>query len=495
MRGIGLQETVYGPGLKHGLPTKALARIARIFAYILVGLIVVLFAQDFFFENLQILLPAFAAIGIFLCFSFRLRSQIRDNIFGEIGFLYLAFAVVYTIFPAFGLIQDPLASGVGLPILETLRPAQGEMGLQLWRQVLFIAAVALGYLLFRAGNRPEYRPKFGSFVAFGGTEKLIVGVLLVAVIGSGMVLWGLSAPVNTYVDYYTRYDHLPWVGLRVVAICTFLKTGGTFVLLTIMFRNYKRYRLYIWPFVLLRVVQEVLGSLGARIDAFVILITAAALYHYCVKRISLRKGLLTMLVLGIAFSAIEVVRSEGPDSLDVEEAALQGHGVPVGELMAVFIPGFQLYHERSIGALPPVPWQLFLNDLISIVPFVDDHKWQPMYWWTANYAPDAVVPPITLGPIAMSALGGGEIGLFVQGFINGILFAFLMRWFAKSSGSWRVMTVYVFCYATCVMCLKYSIFYHFQPLIRTILPVVLLVSIFCEAVSGRPRPVRAASLA
>jgi len=464
-------------GPKRGLPLKALARIAKICVCILAGLVVIVFAQTFLIGNLQILLPSLAAIAVFLYFSFRLKSQIQDDIFGEIGFLYLAFAVAYTVFPAFSFLTlSSISSGVGVPILESLLPGQGELGLQLWRQVLFIAAIAGGYLLFR-GRRA---PRFNSFDTLGVAEKPIIYFLFAGIVVSIVALWWLAAPVSEYIDYYTRYDHLPWIGLRVVAICTFVKTGGTFVLLPILFRNYERYRLYIWFIVLLRTVQEVLGSFGARIDAFMILLTAVVLYHYCVKRISLRKGLLVTLALGLGFAVIALVRSAGADSLAVGQAAISGRGVPVGELMALFVPGFHLYAERSMGSLPPVPWQLFFNDFITIIPFVGDTKWDPMYWYAANYVPDAAVPPLTLGPIALSALWGGEIGLFVEGFISGTLFAFLMRWFARDGVRWRVMAVYVFCYSTCVMCLKHSIFWHVTPLLRTILPVVVIVSVLAR---------------
>jgi len=497
-RGLISMDSAFGrldvhANVKRGLHPNVLARIARIYVCTLVGLVIPLFARGFFVENLQILLPTFAAIVIYLVFALRLRSQIHDNIFGEIGFVYLTFAVAYTVFPAFSLILDSLASGIGLPILERLRPAQGELGLQLWRHVLFITAVACGYLLFRGGHRPEYRPKFGSFGAFGGAEKPVVCFLFFATIVSIFVLWFLSARVDTYVDYYTRYDNLSWIGKRVVTICIAFKTGGTFVLLTILFRNYKRYRWYIWPFVVLRVVQEVLGSLGARIDAFMILLATAVLYHYCVRRISFRKALVATLVLGLVFTAIAVVRIAGADSLESGEAAFQGQAVPVGELMAVFVPGFHLYTERANGALPPVPWQLFFNDFISLIPLVDQAEWNPMYWYADNYFPAAAVPPTTIGPIALSALWGGEVSLFVEGFVNGILFALLMRWFARQGCKWPAMTVYVFCYSTCIMCLKYSIFWHLTPLVKIVLPVVLIVFVFREGVSGNAKLARVSS--
>jgi hypothetical protein len=247
-----------------------------------------------------------------------------------------------------------------------------------------------------------------------------------------------------------------------------------------MFRNYKRYRLYIWSFVLLRVVYEVQNSLGARIDAFFILIAAAALYHYCVERITLKKGFLVMLAVGLLFSVIEMLRSAEFDLSVFKESTSQEQRMPAGELGAVYVPGFHLYSERSQGTLPPIEWQVFFNDFISMVPLVDMTKWSPMYWYAKNYFPNAVVPPLTLGPIADSALWGGEIDLIIRGLINGTLFAFLMRWFAREGRKWQVMTIYVFCYSTCIMCLKYSIFYHFAPLVRIILPLLLIVSVLVK---------------
>jgi hypothetical protein len=476
--------------LKQCLPARGRASIAKwICASIFVCLIACLFERAFVIENIQILLPSFVAIAIFLYFSLRLRSQIQNNVFGEIGFVYVAFAVAYTVFPAYGFLTlESLSSGNGLQVLALLSPDPAQLGLHLWRHVLFIVAVASGYLLFRG----RQSPKFSSFDTLGDAEKPIIRYLFVGMIVSIVVLWCLSAPVNEYIDNYTRYDNLSWPVRRLVTSCSVLKIGGTFVLLTIMFRNYKRYRLYIWAFVLLRIVEEVQSSSGARIYAFMTLVAAALLYHYCVKQVTLAKGLLVTLALGLVFSAVEIARFTDINPA-MEENTLEGRGMPAGELAAVFVPGFHLYAERASGTLPPVPWPVFFNDFISLIPLVDQTKWNPMYWYAENYFPDAVVPPQTMGPIALSALWGGEICLFVEGFINGMFFAFLMRWFARDGGRWRVMTIYVFCYSSCIMCLKYSIFWHLVPLEKTVLPLVLIVSVLAKDIPGRTKPARVAS--
>src|SRR5208283_1638985 len=468
-------------GSKQGLPARDRAPIAKgIGIYFLIWLIAFLFARTFFIQNLQILLPTCFTLAIFLYFSWRLRIQVQDNIFGEIGFIYLVFAVAYTVLPAYGFLTlDSLASGAGFQELATLMPDQGELGRHLWRHVLFIAAVGSGYLLFRG----RHTPKFDSIKDLGSAEKPVIRILLVIILFSVIGLWGLSAPVNTYVDNYTRYDNLSWIARRLVTICTILKTGGTFVLLTAMFQNYRRYRFYIWPIVTLLAVYEIQFSLGSRIEAFMILVAAILLYHYAVKKITLSKGILAALACVLVFSVIETVRFAEDFSV-LKETELQARGMPAAELGAVFVTGFHLYSERSAGSLPPIEWQVFFNDFISMVPLVDQTKWHPMYWYARNYFPNAVVPPQTLGPIAESALWGGEIDLLIRGFINGVLFAFLMRWFARDGGKWQVMTIYVFCYSTCIMCLKYSIFYHLPPLVKIILPVVLIVSVLAKNIQS-----------
>jgi len=450
-------------------------------AYILVCFIAVFFARAYVVENLQILFPAVVTTALFLYFSLRLRFQIQGNIFGEIGFLYLAFAVAYTVFPAYGFLTlESLSTGNGFQALAVLNPEPAQLGFELWRQVLFIAAVAAGYLLFR-GRRT---PKFSSFDTLGASEKPIIWFLFVGIVISMIVLLCLSSSVTEYIDNYTRYDSLSWPARRLITCCSVFKTGGAFVLLTIMFRNYKRYRSYIWAFVMLWIVEEIQGSRGARIYAFMTLVAAAVLYHYCVKQITLTKGLLLALILGLAFSAIEISRFSADTNPILEENTLSGRGMPAGELGALFVPAFHLYTERASGSLPHIAWPYFFNDFISLVPLVDQTEWNPMYWYAANYFPDAVVPPMTLGPIALSALAGGEVVLFIEGFVNGILFAFLMRWFIKDGSRWRIMLLFVFCYSSCIMCLKYSIFWQLVPLEKTILPLVVIVSVLAKYIHG-----------
>jgi hypothetical protein len=121
---------------------------------------------------------------------------------------------------------------------------------------------------------------------------------------------------------------------------------------------------------------------------------------------------------------------------------------------------------------------MFFNDFISIFTFGDFDRWNPMGWYTRNYYPDRDVAPFTIGPIAESAFWGGEIDLFFRGLINGFFFAYLVKWYVKNDKKWWALAIYTYCYATCIMTMKYSIFYQLTPIVRNVLPVIFLIVLF-----------------
>jgi len=232
---------------------------------------------------------------------------------------------------------------------------------------------------------------------------------------------------------------------------------------------------------------EMVFSFGARIESFIVLLTTFCSYNYYVKPITLRKALTACVVVVMIFSTVELFRSYEFD-LDLTKDVVAERGFkPAYEFGAVFLTGFHLYAERARGALPPTEWPMFFNDFISIFTFGDFTRWSPMDWYARNYFPDSVVAPFTLGPIADSAIWGGEIDLLLRGLINGAFFAYLVCWFIRHKERWWAVTVYVYCYGTCVMTLKYSVFYHLTPLLKTVLPTLLIVAVFRKLISPRKR--------
>jgi len=151
------------------------------------------------------------------------------------------------------------------------------------------------------------------------------------------------------------------------------------------------------------------------------------------------------------------------------------------EFGAVFYTSFHLYSERLNGSLPQHDWLMFFGDFLNFVPFIDHTAFNSQYWYAENYFPNSSIPPQTMGPLADSAIWGGEIDLFFRGLVNGALYALLIRWFDKRRDVIWVLVIYCYIYATCVVALKYSIFFQISNLSRYVLPMILVSFIFMKS--------------
>ncbi len=449
---------------------------------ILVGIIAIVSATRLVGELAYILSPTLATIIIFLIFSMVLKCKVGNNLFGELGFLYLFLAVAYTLFPAFTLMIFD-SDLVSWQKLAALLPVSSELGIHLWRHALFVFGVATGYLLVRGHEtlRPSTFKDRGR--KDGPTIALLIGIIVICVLCLSL----MSAPVGTYIDNYTRYDHLSWFPRKFVSVCLRLKLGIYSVFITFLFLNYKKYKLIIPITVVALCIYESIYSFGSRIQSFIILLMALCLYNFIIKPISFKKVLMTFAPIALLFSAMELFRSSEFDMNAVQYAILQQGFKPASELGAVYFTGFHLYEERAHGTMASTEWPMFFNDLISLVTFADFTRWNPQYWYARNYFPDAVVPPETMGPIAESAIWGGEIDLLLRSLINGAFFAFLVRWFLRHKDRWWGVVIYVYCYATCVLTLKYSVFFHLAPLIKTLLPTLLVVEAVRRLIPSKPK--------
>lgn len=422
---------------------------------------------------LLIFRPTLAVIISFVLFSLILKKKVGDNLFGEIGFLYLALAVAYTLFPAFGFMAIEMDSGAGwVPEkLTRLLPSASALAAHLWRHVIFVIGVATGYLIFRGHRKSSESITYSYRRDDGLTIIFLLGMVVICLLSLSL----FSAPVTTYIENYTRYDHLSWILRKYISLCTRLKIGIYIVFLTYLFMSYKKNKLIILIVVAFLCIYEIIFSFGSRIEALIILMATLCLYDSSVKSISVKRGLIAFAFLAALFTGVEVFRAAGFKVSEAQEVVTTDGVKPAGEFIAVYFTGFHLYAERAQGTLPDREWPMLFNDFVSMFTFSDYTQWNPQYWYARNYFPEAVVPPETMGPIAESAMWGGELDLALRGLLNGVFFAYLIRWFQMRKDKWWALAIYVYCFATCVMTLKYSIFYHLAPLVKTMLPTLLIV--------------------
>ncbi len=427
-------------------------------------------------EQMIIVWPVLTAFAVFLLFAYFLRVRAQAPLFGEIGFVYLVIALAYTISPAvvFLLLKLSIPREFDQINFAVLSPRPGELGLHFWRHTLFIAGVALGYLAARgrpSASRPEKDASPGRFDGAVVLQTAIIG-------GCILLVTAILPPAKTYLEHYTRFNGLPSPLRMLVNLLLIFKYGGYFVLMALLFSRYRRYKKIIFVVVPILCAYEVVFSYGSRIVALNLLIAFIGFYHFRVKPIGLGKSVLLVMALAVVFYGIGVVRSY---SSDLEEAKYRIRNARLAEgseLETVYSTGFHLYLERKAGSLPARKRPMFFHDLLAIVPFIDHTENHPLYWYARNYFPSADVPPTTMGVIAESALWGGEWDLLLRSLFNGAIFALLARWFQRRRDEWWALTIYIYCFATCILTFKHSVLYQLEPLCRVILPPLLLTAAY-----------------
>ena len=429
-------------------------------------------------EQMYIIRPILAAGAVFTVFSYVLWIRARVYLFGEIGFIYLILALAYTISPAikFLVLDFNLPLNFYGPNFGTLSPQPEEMGTHFWRHVLFISGVAAGYLGVRGGTIPLRPMKETSAHKYA---RIIA--ITITIIGCCVCLMLLLLPLaTTYIEHYTRFKNLSLPIRMIIYLCLIFKNGGYFVLLALMFSQYRRYRILIYIIVPIVCAYELVFSFGSRIIAFTIIMAALGFYHFRVTPISLKKSMMLLITIAIIFSGLGLIRHYNYSLSDAQHKLISQNNIVSSEFEAVYCTSFHLYYERERGTLPSPDWLMFFNDFIAIIPFIDHIKYNPQYWYARNYYPGTEVPPTTMGVLANSAIWGGEWDLLARSLINGALFALLCRWFLQRRDKWWALTIYIYCFVTCVMTLKYSVLYQLALLCRVLLLPLLLTEVLIK---------------
>lgn len=452
-------------------------------AAILILLLILVGVSSISLKDYQsaVMMPGLVICFAYLLFSVLLGSRVKTGIFGEVGFIFLGFTVAYSVMPAMNfLILDfefpPNFDGLNFSVLN---PSPPDIADHLWRHCLFVVTVMAGYLAGRGCDRKSLVSR-----ALPAAELWVVTTVLALILGCVMTISMLSAPVEDYWSHYTRFDSLSWGARRLVYACLILKAGGYYVALVLMFSDYQRFKYAILVFVLSISAYEMAYSFGARIEALSILLAALCLYHFNVRSIRLKDGVIYFGGLLVLFTIVEFYRGANFD-IDYALQDFSEKGLKVAsEFGAVYYTSFHLYFERLHGTMPLADWRMLINDFFTIVPFYEHTEFNSQYWYAGIFFPDAVVPPQTMGPIADSAIWGGEIDLALRGLFTGLGYGWLARWALRSRDRLFANVAYAFLFATSVMALKYSLVYQVSQMLRTLIPAVLLVILFVNVRVG-----------
>lgn len=420
---------------------------------------------------LQIIIVCSVQIKIIMYFN----KITNKNPLSDVGFIYFFLIFAYIFFPGIGILlaahgDEFFKIALGNPSLEELYKHQ-------WRQILFFLLSFFGFSIVRNKKYKEKIDELDSKKNKLRNTNTVVNVIFAAIFIFLVLLELLSSPVENYYEGYTRYDNLNFIVRRLLSIIINVKFGFYAIVLVIMFQNYIRFKARIIIFTVIICVFEILYSYGSRIEAFKILLMICCLYSIYVSGVKLSKIVIILFYLLFIFSIVEIARSAMINETDLLSYLIEVGVKPAEEFGALFFTGFKLYELRLNNAFPEINPLMFFYDFLAVMPFINIDEINPMVWYARNFYPNAVVPPFTLGPIAISAIYGGEIDLSVRGFILGLIIGLVSNWHSRNLKSWVVTSVYVYFYSTVVMLLKYDIFWFTSVFIKLIIPSIITIYI------------------
>jgi hypothetical protein len=405
----------------------------------------------------------------------------------DIGFMCALATFFYSVVP----LIDFWAAGLKFGALSdnrlfsySLTPE--EMGNFHWRHVTYLAALGIGYVLFRKRAVIDV----GYVADISVAEKNILVFLFVVFTVYFLVFQfasGISMNVSYSSDQFLEsYNALMSMPLIVTQITSKLISIFFLVKLAMLFWLIQKCRVKLWRNVLLIWIAYEIGNAfmlkGARTGMMLFLLGCALMYHRLVAPIRLRFIVPVGLAVLTLFTFMGIYR--GLDSLQdattlIEES--QGGVVSLGgEFQSLLGTAYDVYRRVTFEGID-VPWQIYFNDIINLLPpqqIVPFEKISGAEWYLQSTGLSGQGIGFMWGVITQSVVGLDWIELVLRGFILGFILAKIHEWYVRRKDLFLPNIVYIY------LCLKS--YYTFRDttgalltsIIWEILPFVTLLYLF-----------------
>ncbi|HYC48816.1 MAG TPA: hypothetical protein VED01_25335 [Burkholderiales bacterium] len=275
---------------------------------------------------------------------------------------------------------------------------------------------------------------------------------------------------------------LQQVTTRLFAIATVLQFALILLLVNHWSDVFWRYVLITWA--ALQAIMVIL-VFGAR-SSIVFFVVAWVLAH---QRLRSQLHPLTVFAAGIALIAAAMlyglVRDIGNHPVDSIFAASS-------EFQALYATAYDLIRLRETGMLVSVPWQMYIADLLRLIPqqLLPFDKIDPADWYLDAIGAKGLGVGLMFGVMGEAAIGLGPVELVLRGTAVGVIFGLIHNWY--SARAWRFWPTVFYLWLTVWSYYTYraSTFYLLGHVVTIFLPAYLLVRIVESTRRSERRPAR-----
>ena len=425
-------------------------------------------------DQLHLAAPMLSCILVIVWMTYALCMKDGTIPVLDIGIICALASFVYSVVPLVAF----WANGYRFDSLSDARLAAyvltpEEIGNFHWRHVVYLAALAGSYLIFRKGSP----------IPTGGVEYLdrsqrhAILCLFALLWSYFIILWvttGFTMHYSYQEDGSLQFLRL-MSAMPLIVTQISVKLYGIFFLtkLALLFIVVQRCRAKSWRLVLLIwIVCEVVYTFelkGARSELVFFLIGAALMYHRLVARLSLRFLLPAGALLLAFFTFMGIYRSQmGLDETMVAIGQTQGGFLGVGgEFEALFGTAYDVYQRVVLGG-GELPWYIYINDVSTLLPpqqLLPFEKITASEWYLRLINVSGMGVGYMWGVITQSIVGLDWIELIIRGSVLGFALAKIYDWYTRRNENFLANIVYIY------LCIR--VYYTFRDTTGALLTFIV----------------------
>ncbi len=448
-------------------------------------------------DELYVMAPGFACVVAVAWLWMTLWNRDHKIPFFDVGIFCALATLVYTVYPLLNYWVDGLQFGFLSDFrLQSYRISPAELGFFHLRHVLYL----FSFVVFYSGFRRKGTIEVANVSAPNQSARTAI-VLFFLLLTGYFVLLQLTTGVNFNPSYeaesYAKYVAIPEkLPLLLLQISLKLKSILFVFKLALLFIVVSRTRKQMWRIILVVwVAAEIVNAFilkGARTDLLLVLVAAALLYHRMIKPFSM-KFLITsgamvfvlFIFLGLYRSYIDIADMQA--DLSRTDAGIFAAG---NEFQSLLGTEYDVYRRKEAGAY--LPWYLYINDFITILPpqqLIPFEKIAASEWYLREIGLSGTGLGLMWGVISQSIIGLDWLELALRGAILGYILARFHRWYLKHQSGFLETLVYMFFCLRMYYTYRDSTFGPLANLVWEVIPFYILlrigVAILSRKVGGK----------
>ena len=342
----------------------------------------------------------------------------------------------------------------------------------LWFVTAYISALSVTYSLLRGPGMPGPRLEIGASPNTGWALLVIVALAAIYQIGIEHTFHVHLKPGYKELRQNILENKVTVLPLFVAQITHNVIAIGQIAMLGIIAfvfaRKNRLLGLALAAYLLVETYSTV-STLGAR-TYFVMLIIAVILScHRMLKPIGPVPAAAMIIVLLFGLLGYDYVRASiVPNVSDIWSAP--------NEFQILMTNGINMSWEIARGAIRDVPWQIFYNDFIMMIPqqLLPFRKLDIAEWYIQQMGWEKTPSGVMFGVVAQSRLGFGLPEIIVRGVVLGAVLAFIHRQCVKHASSLTAFIIYLWLCTSIYYTYRATTFYIATWAVYRLIPFVLL---------------------